>query len=251
MPESTDNAADAAYELTALLDQWETYGGKLIPLGEHHIEVAKLRALAGVSLTLTEAAADLADPADFGIIALHDCAARTTRVHVHHTPCAELVYGTPDDPEPLDAGELLDRMGAHRCGQTDEPGDTSQIITVDVDGENITAAIHGPRPLDAKDQEAMAEIVRATARLQREKEREERRQRDEDARAVDAAVRAQSGTPWELILAVRDLGIRFAERITDVRQRDRANASLADRIAEQEAAEEAPAGLDQRPPEGP
>lgn len=195
------------------------------------------------------------DPATFEITAIHACELRETWVQIVHTPCQEIVFGAPDDAEDLDAAELLTRITAHQCktcecgcvpGQPcgcgledcecaggcsvcDSDADanrSNQIIDVVVDGEPVTAAVHGSRPLNTAEQAAFSDVVRATARMHRE----EARQRDEDVRAVGAAIDA-IGRFWagqEPIEALTgpyaDLQARFATRIAELRLRDAAQA---------------------------
>jgi len=113
-------------------------------------------------------------------------------------------------------------MAAHRCDAVAEPRDVSQMIGIDVAGDGtVTAVVHGSRALDDQEQEAMAEILRATRRMEREKRQEAARQRDEDVRAVTEVVAAaHAGTPMDVIRAARRLGDRFDDRIADFQQRN-------------------------------
>jgi hypothetical protein len=146
---------------------------------------------------------------EFEITALHACEIRSTWIQVHHVPCAEVVFGGTDDAEDTDAGELLARMAAHRCDAVAEPRVSHVFDVVDVNG-TVTAVVHGSRQLDAEEQEAAAEVVRAVDRLLRE-------------------LRARTGV--DALKAVTRLEERYADRIAALREKDAAayEADLAER----------------------
>jgi hypothetical protein len=165
----------------------------------------------------------LQDLAEFEISVMRGTVARASHVHVDHVPCQTIVFGLPDDPDHLDLDDLLELVAAHQCDHVAEPRDVSQIITVDVDGDEgtVTAVVHGSRRLDDEEQAAMAEILRATRKLEREKRREKARQLDEDVRAVDRLLRELHGRSGvDALKAVTRLQERFGDRIKELRQRD-------------------------------